>query len=192
MENCRILKKIKECIPESPKTQKLILRTIASTPQNKQTAVDELIVRNVKDIITSLKRRRSSDALESMTVLTASVSGENISEGRVKCKTASRIGLRFNRITSGTKKRETVFRSKEACLAKTFRKVRNDKITDDVKQKVHDWWVSSKASQPTGNKSDVNWKRIGHKTYLSHAVHIMLKHSQKFIRILKLNILISK
>jgi hypothetical protein len=175
MEKCRILKKIKECIPESPKTQKLILRTIASTPQNKQTAVDELIVRNVKDMITSLKRRRSSDALESMTVLTASVSGENISEGRVKGKTASRLGLRFNRITSGTKKRETVFRSEEACLANTFRKVRNDRITDDVKQKVYDWWVSSKASQPTGNKSDVKRKRIGHKTYLSHAVHIMLK-----------------
>jgi len=43
MENCKILKKIKECIPESRKTQKLILRTIASTPQNKQTSVDELI-----------------------------------------------------------------------------------------------------------------------------------------------------
>jgi len=151
------------------------LRTIASTPQNKQTSVDGLIVRNVKDMITSLKRRRSSDALESMTVLTASVSGENIPEGRVKGKTASRLGLRFNRITSGTKKRETVFRSEEACLANTFRKVRNDRITDDVKQKVYDWWVSSKASQPTRNKSDVIRKRIGYKTYLLHAVHIMLK-----------------
>ena len=35
MEKCKILKKIKECIPESPKTQKLILRTIASTPERK-------------------------------------------------------------------------------------------------------------------------------------------------------------
>lgn len=177
MEKCRLLKKIKDIVPGSPNTQKKIFRSVITPEkcQPSEKSINDMIASNVKDMVTSLKRRRSDEARAALNILTASVSGENLQESRSGSKTAKSLGLRRSRVSHGLIRRNVYFRSEKACFTATTRKVRSDRISDATKQLIYDWWVSPASSRPTGNKADVKRLRTGYKTYTSHPTYIMEK-----------------
>ena len=179
MEKCRLLNKIKEVVRGTSKTQRKIFHSVIqenSKPANSSiNEINEMIVSNVKHMVSNLKKRRSDDARAALNILTSSISGENLQETRSKCRSAKSLGLRSYRVSGGFLKQNVYLRSEKACFTATTRKVRSDKISDSTKHLIYDWWVSSVSSRPTGNKADIKRLRTGYKTYTSHPIHIMEK-----------------
>lgn len=180
MEKCRIFKKIKELVPGSKEKRESVLASFLHKPSQKRPAaspdrLNNSVVQNIQYLISTTKKRRSDDARAAMNIITASVSGENIAESKAKCKLAERLGLRRSRVYSGFKRRITLLTSETACYTETTRKLRNDRINEDIKKRIYDWWISPQNSRPTGNKNDVKRKRTGYKTYISHPIQVLEK-----------------
>jgi hypothetical protein len=180
----RSLQKLKRALPTSPlKRSGVIQSYILQSPScenlrcqhEKEADLDSSFLQDVKEMIDTTKKRRTDDARAAMNILSASASGENISDTGSKSKLARKLGLPRRRLSGGTRIRTRVLHSDRASYTETVRKVRSDAVSDTVKQLVYDYWISSETSRPTGNKADVKRKRIALKTYVSHPIHVLEK-----------------
>ena len=193
MEKCRQLKKLKASLPQTPGNRYSIIGSyIASSPackrklfprkDSKDSNIDSAVVENIKGMIKSAKLKRTDDARAAMNILAASVSGN---PDHSNSKVAKRLGMRKSRVTGGFKRRTTTFESEKACYTETKRRVRRDRISEETKLLVYDWWISPENSRPTGNKSDIKKKRVGLRlTYRTQYMYLK-SHKQKYTVLLK-------
>ncbi|WAR17050.1 hypothetical protein MAR_031644 [Mya arenaria] len=131
------------------------------------------VLDNLYDAISRSKIKRSDEKSVEMHTIIASVSGENISQSKAKTNLAKRLGVSVRRI-SGVQ-RGKVLTSDKSCWFYTKKKTRSDKISDENKKLIYEFWMSPGISRPTGNKQDVKRHRTGPKCYLSHPIHILEK-----------------
>ena len=133
------------------------------------------ILGNIKEVVDSTKQKRSKDKRAEMNTVLASISGEDLSEKKVKVKLANRLGVSVKRVTGGQRLRTKVMKSETSCWEYTKRKTRCDAIDDSLKEKIYKFWMSPQISRPTGNKNDVKRHRVGPKSYISHPIYILEK-----------------
>ncbi|VDI61408.1 Hypothetical predicted protein, partial [Mytilus galloprovincialis] len=57
----------------------------------------------------------------------------------------------------------------------TSRKTRSDAVSEDIKRKIYEYWISPDNSRPTANKNDIKRERLGPKIYTSHMKHVLEK-----------------
>ncbi|CAG2234147.1 unnamed protein product [Mytilus edulis] len=128
----------------------------------------------MKGFIHETKQKRNYDARNAMHVISASVSGENISKGE-KSKAARKLGLHPRRLSGGKRIRTSVFRSEKSCYEFTKRKTRSDITPDITKKQAYDFWISPMVSRTSPNKTDVKRSRIGPREYVSQQIHLLEK-----------------
>ena len=106
MSKCRLLQKLKSCLPQTPikrasdiaaylKTKSPTVqireeKNIISTPEDKLAST---VVENMKETIKKAIHRRSDEARAANNLITASASGENIVQSRAKKSLARVLGV---------------------------------------------------------------------------------------------------
>ena len=183
----RALDRMKQALPVTPIKRCAVLKsylTESKSPTAKKLNIqmnsptDEVansVLKNVKQMISESKLKRSKEKRTETHTLIASVSGENLTENRSKAKLARQLGVSVKTISGGQRLRTKILTSSKSCWEHTKRKGRSDGITEEQKSAIYNFWISPQVSRPTGNKRDVKRHRIGPKTYLSHSIHILEK-----------------
>ena len=110
-----------------------------------------------------------------MNVLTASVSGEDISDPASDRNIAKILGLKPRRLFGGKRIRTQILKTEKSCFEITKRKTRTDAVSENVKRTVFDFWCSPSVSRTSSNKKDIKRMRISPKTYSSHQIQFLEK-----------------
>ncbi|WAR05734.1 hypothetical protein MAR_021103 [Mya arenaria] len=186
MEKKRAIEKLQDALPcapikrcatvaayldhhKSPTVQCLKAQNIVtSLKERKDNELGTQVLDNLYDAISRSKIKLSDEKRVEMHTIIASVSGENISQSKAKTNLAKRLGVSVRRISGGQRLRGKVLTSSKSCWFYTKKKTRSDKISDENKKLIYEFWMSPGISRPTGNKT-------GPKCYLSHPIHILEK-----------------
>jgi len=181
MAKCRALKKLKDALPSTPRRKIAVLQHyFNNSPTAKQSlktqspSLSEKVLENIKGFVTETKQKRNSSARNIMNVISASVSGEKLSNGE-KGKTARKLGIQPRRLSGGQRIRSFVLKSEKSCYEFTKRKTRADMTSDEIKKLAYDFWISPSVSRTSPNKKDIKRTRIGPKEYVSHQIHLLEK-----------------
>lgn len=121
------------------------------------------------------KLKRNDDSRMTMNVLTASVSGEDISDPASDRKIAKVLGLEPRRLFGGKRIRTQILKTEKSCFEITKRKTRSDAVSENVKRTVFDFWCSPSVSRTSSNKKDIKRMRISPKTYSSYQIQFLEK-----------------
>ena len=160
----------------SPTIQSLQSTHILTTKENRRDMhLGEQILDNLNESITKSKSKQVDRKRIEVNSVLASVSGENISLSKAKTNLAKRLGLGVRRISGGQRLRGKIMTSDESCWFYTRRKSRSDKVSDETKKLIYDFWMSPGISRPTGNKHDIKRHRTGPKCYISHPIQVLEK-----------------
>ncbi|CAG2227048.1 unnamed protein product [Mytilus edulis] len=182
------IKKLKQALPITPNKRAAVLSAyvdcnrILKSPGVKkfhdsfEESVEKMAIRNIQDVITSVKHKRNGEAKAALNILTSSVSGENISDRKRATKSLANIlGVNSRTLQKGKKNRTKVLHSEHSSFLYTTRKTRSDALTERTKRIVHDFWLQSNVSRPTNNKNDIKRVRISPNVYSSHSCYILEK-----------------
>ena len=138
----------------SPTVKKLQDFNIITSPEeSSDTEVEKAVLEDIKVAVNESKMKRTSDTLNGMNTIIASISGENVSEKKCRKRLARKLPIR--RISGGKRIRIKVLTSDNSCWSFTKRKTRSDALSDEIKRKVYEYWPKPGVSRPTGNKRDV-------------------------------------
>ncbi|VDI41069.1 Hypothetical predicted protein [Mytilus galloprovincialis] len=103
MDKARSIKKLKQALPITPNKRAAVLSAyvdcnrILKSPGVKkfhdsfEESVEKMAIRNIQDVITSVKHKRNGEAKAALNILTSSVSGENISDRKRATKSLANI-----------------------------------------------------------------------------------------------------
>lgn len=172
MAKARALKKAKSCLPDTPNRRAVIINELMKeiTPQNE--SVENKIVKSIKKMVKDTKYKRDDEARAAMNVISIAVSSvDEVGKNAIAKKT----GISRKRIYAGYKKALINDYSETAAYRVTKRKCRSDKLSEECKQRIYDWWISPKASRPSPNKADLKKKRIDVHIFVNHQAHILEK-----------------
>ncbi|CAG2255254.1 unnamed protein product [Mytilus edulis] len=185
MKKSRAIHKLRNALPKTPDDRVVVLNHYMSSKsptaqkitslKRKNSCVSEQIVSNIKTFIQEKKHKRSTESLTVMNILSASVSGENISSNKKKSKAARKLGLQARRLSGGERIRTSVLKSEKSCFELTKRRTRTDATSDNTKKLAYEFWTSPENSRTTGNKSDIKRTKIAPKEYVSHSIQILEK-----------------
>lgn len=173
---CRAKKRVEKALPQTPQKRSALLRSLLATnptSTDKVKCLNEQVMQNVNKFVNSAKKKRTDGARHAVALITASVSGENISQTNDNLNLSKKLGLTPRRISGGQRVRQSVLETD--CFHLTKRKVRKDALSKADLKKIYDFWVSPGISRPTGNKADIKRFRTGPKQYVSQAIHILEK-----------------
>jgi len=102
--------------------------------------------------IRSLSRAlRNDKSREVVGILTASMSGPTVEKCKAKVDLAKKLDVSVRRISKGQKIRTKIFHSEQSSYRYTTHKTRNDKLSDDARKTIYDFWCSPEISRQTGN-----------------------------------------
>jgi hypothetical protein len=135
----------------------------------------EKVLCNLQTFIGKSKLKRNDDSRMTMNVLTASVSGEDISDPASDRNIAKILGLKPRRLFGGKRIRTQILKTEKSCFEITKRKTRTDAVSENVKRTVFDFWCSPSVSRTSSNKKDIKRMRISPKTYSSHQIQFLEK-----------------
>ena len=176
---------MKNALPSTPVKRVVVLKHNMSsnsltartvTKHNRSDcSVTEHVFQNIKEFIKDTKFKRNADARNAMNIISASVSGENISQGGKKNKVAKKLEIQPRRLSGGERIRTHVLKSENSCFDFTKRRTRIDATPDDTKKLAYDFWLCPEVSRTTGNTNDVKRMRIAPKEYVSHAIQVLEK-----------------
>jgi hypothetical protein len=140
------------------------------------------VVQDVKTILSEEKFKRNDKSREVVSILTASMSGPTVEKCKAKVDLVKKLGVSVRRIPKGQKIRTNIFHSEQSSYRYTTRKTRSDKLSDDARKTIYDFWCSPEISRQTGNQKDVKRIRVCPKMYYSHAIQILEKtQSEAFL-----------
>ena len=110
------IKKLKQALPITPNKRAAVLSAyvdcnrILKSPGVKkfhdsfEESVEKMAIRNIQDVITSVKHKRNGEAKAALNILTSSVSGENISDRKRATKSLANIlGVNSRTLQKGEK-----------------------------------------------------------------------------------------
>ncbi|KAH3856333.1 hypothetical protein DPMN_098919 [Dreissena polymorpha] len=184
-EKKRALDKFKQALPVKPIKRRSVLKsylTESKSPTAKHiirqmaTPTDDVaasVLKNVKEMLTEIKFKRSKERRMETNAILSSVSGEHLSVKTSKTKVAERLGLSVKALSRGQRLRTKLLTLPKSCWEHTQRKGRSDGVTNEQKSTIYSFWTSPEILRPTGNKKDVKRHRIGPKTYLSNCIQIL-------------------
>ncbi|CAG2239434.1 unnamed protein product [Mytilus edulis] len=193
MSRCRAVRKLKRALPVTPSKRVATVKAYLSTNKSptaitlqriglvpspeeiKESKLNASVVEDIKTFLSNEKLKRNDQSRASVEVLAASVSGPAVGNCRAKVDLAKKLGVPVRRITRGFRVRSRVLTSDKSSYEYVKRKTRSDKLSEEVRKMIYDFWCSPENSRQTGNKIDVKRVRIGIKTYCSHAVQILEK-----------------
>lgn len=165
MDKCRSLNKLKKSLHVDPVKREAVLKAyIESSPA--MTSCKKKLVKHSE--FNTAKLKRNDDSRMTMNVLTASVSGEDISDPASDRNIAKILGLKPRRLFGGKRIRTQILKTEKPCFEITKRKTRSDAVSENVKRTVFDFWCSPSVSRTSSNKKDIKRMRISPKTYSSH------------------------
>ena len=110
-----------------------------------------------------------------MNVLSASVSGEDISDPDSERKIAKVLALKKRRLFVGKRIRTKILKTEKSCFKITKRKTRSDPVSENVKRTVFDFRCSPSVSRTSSNKKDIKRMRFSPKAYSSHQIQFLEK-----------------
>ena len=179
MDKWRSLNKLKKSLPVDPVKREAVLKAyIVSSPamtsckkklvKHSEYKTAEKILVIYKYLSVNQNWIRNDDSRMTMNVLTASVSGEDISDPASDRKIAKILRLEPRRLFGEKRIRTQILKTEKSCFEITKRKTRSDAVSENVKRTVFDFWCSPSVSRTSSNKKDIKRMRISPKTYSSH------------------------
>lgn len=196
MEKSRAIKKLKMSLPDTPKrrvstiaaylsahkqTQSPTIKTlevmniVRSPEDHDNDNMHKDVVEDIKHVLESTKRLRSTESNLTRKLIFAAVSGENVQEGKRKGKLANKLGVKRVNIAAGSRVRTRILTSEKSCWKLTEKKNRNNNIPNDHKRLAYNFWLSKGVSRPTANKKDIKRERLDSHVFVSHMIHILEK-----------------
>ncbi|MES9884023.1 MAG: hypothetical protein ABW185_24515 [Sedimenticola sp.] len=190
MSRARAVRSLKEALPKTPSKRVDVLQTYLNqnTPAAKtvksnlnhepttkcpDNTLTDNVLNNIRSFIGTAKHKRSNDARNTMNVISASVSGENLSKKRLYL--ANKLGVTPRRLSGGKRIRKELFKGDKSCFQFTERKTRSDCISAENKKLIYEFWKSPGISRPSCNKNEIKRVRLGKNVYSSHALHVLEK-----------------
>lgn len=162
---------------ESPTTrQTLTLHGLILSPEEqKQSEINQAIVKDARSLITSLKDGRSKDSRAAMQCCTSLLCDETVTEKKIQKHVAETLSINRERVRKSMQHRKRVLSDASAGWTDVKRKRRNDATPEEHMKIAFDFWASPGISRPTGNKRDVVRERIVPKEYFEHEKQILEK-----------------
>ena len=162
---------------ESPTTrQTLTLHGLLLSPEEqKQSEINQAIVKDARSLITSLKDGRSKDSRAAMQCCTSLLCGETVTEKKIQKHVAESLSINRERVRKSMQHRKRVLSDASTGWTDVKRKRRNDATPEEHMKIACDFWASPGISRPTGNKRDVVRERIAPKEYFEHEKQILEK-----------------
>jgi hypothetical protein len=156
---------------KSPTVQELQRQRVVPSPEEiKDAKLNKSVLEDLRSVISSEKRKRNDKSREIIDVVTASV---------YKCKArvnlANKLGLPVRRIAKGSRIRTHVLHSEESSYQYVKRKTRSDRLSEETRKTIYNFWCLPENSRQTGNKKDARRIRVGPKTYCSYELLILEK-----------------
>ena len=163
-------------ITESPRTRKVLeKRGLVRTPEEEKEVVAlKALASDLSEGLKAVKKDKSNRGRAALAAAKSLSFGQNVKKHRSQKTLSKLIALDRRSIKSGIEKREKILKGEEPSWLATERKTRRDAISEETKEVVYDYWKLV-ASRPTGNKKDVTRKRVGVKTWVEHAKHVLEK-----------------
>jgi hypothetical protein len=125
--------------------------------------------------------KRTSDTLNGMNTIIASISGENVSEKKCRKRLARKLDLPIRRISGGKRIRTKVLTSDNSCWSFTKRKRRSDALSDEVKRKLRFMNIGKNLVFRGRQEINAMRERLGPSIYISHMIHILEKNSDRHL-----------
>lgn len=178
----RAIARVRTALPKSPSKRAAAINKYLNSKSptinllrksQSEENIFENVVKDIKTVVKSIKSKRCKDALTTMNVLVASVSGENVAKSKCIKRLSNELELPIRRISGGKRIRTQVLKSEKSCWAVTVRKTRKDAIDERLKRDIYQFWASPGISRPTGYKQDVKRERLGPRVYASHMLHVL-------------------
>ena len=165
MAKKRALDSVRKSLPYSPRKKVAVVAALVESPSTRK-ALEQLgHVRSpededdtriataaLNDIATALgttKNKRSDDARATVNVGVSLISGEAVSNARLRTKIAKRLNINRGRVSKGFQ----LLRGEKRCWTYTERKTRSDALSEEVRKLAHDFWAGPEVSCRTGNKT---------------------------------------
>ena len=177
----RSLDRVREVLPRTPEKRAKIVKTLTESPETKAKLDQshDTPLEGIKEMIGSVKQKRSDDARVAMTVGLSMLCSGATSQQQM----AKELGINRRRIAASLQHRKNVLQNLQgSSWTKIGRKTRSDATPEADKTKAYDFWASPGISRPTGNKRDVARKRTGPNQYIEHEKQILEKTQTEVYR----------
>ena len=160
---------------ESPSTRKALehMGRVRSPEDEEDTRIATAALNDMATALDATKNKRSNDARAAVNVGVSLVSGEVISNARLRTKIAKRLNINRGRVSKGFQHRTKILRGEKQCWTYTERRTRSDALSTEVRKLAHNFWGGPEVSRRTGNKKDTIRKRIAPKVYVQHEKQIL-------------------
>lgn len=190
MAKKRQLDKVKEVLPSTPGKKAEIVVSLGSSPrtrkilckkgmlrtpeEEKEVLALKAMAEDLKEGIGQVKKDNSKTGRAAFGAMKSLTFGRNVKKRRAQKRLAKTLALDRRSVKAGINKREQLLKGEEINWLTTKRQVRKDALSEDVKERVYNFWTFS-ASRPTGGKKDKCRKRVGKKVWTEHAKHVLQK-----------------
>ena len=170
MSKCRAIKRLKCALPrtpvkrvatvkaylsckKSPTVQELQRQRVVPSPEEiKDAKLNKSVLEDLRTVISSKKREKNDKSREIIDVVTASVSGSSVNKCKARVNLANKLGLPVRRIVKGSRIRTHVLHSEESSYQYVKRKTRSDRLSEETRKTIYDFWCLPENSRQTGNK----------------------------------------
>ncbi|CAG2251770.1 MAO [Mytilus edulis] len=189
----RALQKLKNSLPKTREKRATLISSYLSdtksptvalihkfkkipTPEDlKSIKMAEAVLSDMKDIVNDTKHKRTNDARATVNIMSAAVNVENVQKSKCRIQLSKKLGFNVRRMSQGKRIRTKVLTTEVSAWTFTSRKTRSDALSEDIKRKIYEYWISPDNSPPTANKNDIKRERLGPKVYTSHMKHVLEK-----------------
>ena len=189
MQRSRAIKALKHSLPATPRRRASVLSSyfkrnsptveklqrtgvIYSRQERSRKNVETSVLSDLKTALHKTKKKRSTENLQSRNIIFAAITGESVKKSKCKRQLANCLGVHRRQIAGGIRTRCSILKDDVSSWKLTEKKNRANKISDEIKRKVYNFWLSPGISRPTGNKKDVKRERLAPHTFVSHSVSV--------------------
>lgn len=190
MQKHRDIKRLKESLPETPIRRASVissyltqnsptiktlekLKVIRSPEEIADNSIETSVLHDIKDILHKTRKSRSDENIQSRNVIFAAISGEEIQKTKCKTQLAQKLGVEPRRMACGKRVRTRILVNEESSWKLTLKRTRSNKISEEIKKSVYEFWLSSGVSRPTGCKKHVKRERLAPHVFVSRTIQVL-------------------
>ena len=159
MAKKRQLDKVQEVLPSTPGKKAEIIASLGSSPQTRKILSQKGMLRtpeeekevlalkamaeDLKEGIGQVKKDNSKTGRAAFGATKSLTFGRNVKKRRAQKTLAKTLALDRRSVKAGINKREQILKGEEINWLTTKRQVRKDALSEDVKERVYNFWTFS-------------------------------------------------
>ena len=138
---------------------------LKSTEEQQNALAMRCFVEHFAEGLSRVKRAKTVDERAAYGESRSLAFGKSVKSHRQQELVARLVGIKRKRISEGIKRREKILQGDKGDWLVTKQKPRRDRITEEDRRKIYDFWTKI-ANRPTGSRKDVVRKRLEKGKYM--------------------------